>query len=301
MPEGIIVKALSGYYFVQPADGGEVLRCRARGVFKLRGVSPLVGDRVRFEATGGGEGTVREILPRTTELIRPPVANVDLAVLVFSVVRPELNLALLDKFLVHVEHKRLDALIVFTKVDAVGQASDPDRVCRQLEDTCRLYGAIGYPYVRTSAQQGVGLDELRARLAGRIAVFAGQSGVGKSTLLNALMPGLALDTGEISEKLGRGRHTTRHVELIRLPGGGLVADTPGFSQLDFRELGVDEIGECFREFRPLAAECRFRGCTHLSEPGCAVHAAVESGAVADSRYRHYAEFLAEWKEHRRRY
>jgi len=301
MPEGIIVKALSGYYFVRPADGGEVLRCRARGVFKLRGVSPLVGDRVRFEATGGGEGTVLEVLPRSSELVRPPVANVDLAVLVFSVVRPELNLALLDKFLVHVEHKRLDALIVFTKVDAVGQVPDPDRVRAQLEEACRLYGAIGYPYVRTSALQGEGLEELRARLAGRIAVFAGQSGVGKSTLLNALVPGLALETGEISEKLGRGRHTTRHVELIRLPGGGLVADTPGFSQLDFRELGVDEIGGCFREFRPLAAECRFRGCTHLSEPGCAVRAAVESGGGADSRYRHYAEFLAEWKELRRRY
>jgi len=301
MPEGIIVKALSGYYFVQPADGGGILRCRARGVFKLRGVSPMVGDRVRFETAGGGEGTVREVLPRTTELVRPPVANVDLAVLVFSVVRPELNLTLLDKFLVHVEAKRLDALIVFTKIDAIGEVPEPARVREQLEHACRLYGSIGYPTMRTSALTGEGLDELRGRLAGRVAVLAGQSGVGKSTLLNALVPGLTLETGEISERLGRGRHTTRHVELIRLPGDGLVADTPGFGQLDFRELGVDEIEGCFREFRPLAAKCRFRGCTHLSEPDCAVRAAAERGEVAESRYRHYAEFFAEWKESRRRY
>lgn len=301
MPEGVIVKALSGYYFVKPDDGGETLRCRARGVFKKRGVSPLVGDRVRFTAIGGGEGTVDEILPRLSELVRPPVANVDLAVLVFSAVRPELNLTLLDKFLVHVEHKGLDALLVFTKMDAIDQAPHPERVRKMVEDARRLYASIGYASVATSAPCGEGLDELRARLAGRIGVLAGQSGVGKSTLLNALVPGLALETGEISDRLGRGRHTTRHVELISLPGGGLLADTPGFSQLDFHELGVDEIGRCFREFRELARACRFRGCTHVTEPGCAVREALDSGEVAESRYRHYLEFLAEWKETRRRY
>ncbi len=301
MPEGIIVKALSGYYYVKPDDGGDAVRCRARGVFKVRGVSPLVGDRVRFTAGVGGEGTVDEILPRTSELVRPPVANVDLVVLVFSAVRPELNLALLDKFLVHVEHRRLDALLVFTKMDAIGQAPDPERVREALENARRLYASIGYASVAVSAQRGEGIDELRERLAGRIGVLAGQSGVGKSTLLNALVPGLALETGEISDRLGRGRHTTRHVELISLPGGGLLADTPGFSQLDFQELGVDEIGSCFREFRELAAGCKFRGCTHVSEPGCAVREALDNGEVAESRYRHYVEFLAEWKENRRKY
>lgn len=301
MPEGMIFKALSGYYYVKRDDGGEPVQCRARGIFKKRGVSPLVGDRVKFSETENGEGMVDEILPRSTELIRPPVANVDLAVLVFSVVRPELNLLLLDKFLVHTEHAGLDALIVLTKLDAVQNDPEHERIVREMEEARTLYRAIGYDMLATSSKQGEGIEELRKRLAGRVSVFAGQSGVGKSSLLNALVPGLTLETSEISERLGRGRHTTRHVELVPLAGGGYVADTPGFSQLDFEELGIDQIGSCFRELRELASSCKFRGCTHMHEPGCAVLAAKESGEIAASRYQNYAEFMNEWKQIRRRY
>ncbi|WP_027090948.1 ribosome small subunit-dependent GTPase A [Cohnella thermotolerans] len=300
MPEGMIYKALSGYYYVVDDEGREV-QCRARGIFKKRGESPLVGDRVRFAATENGEGTVDEILPRTTALVRPPVANADMAVLVFSVVRPELNLQLLDKFLVHTEHAGLDALIVLTKTDAAEESDEWERIRADIESARALYTAIGYETIATSSKRGDGIGELRERLVGHISVFAGQSGVGKSSLLNALVPGLRLETSEISEKLGRGRHTTRHVELVRLGGGGYVADTPGFSQLDFAELGIEQIGDCFREFRELAPGCKFRGCTHLHEPGCAVRAAKESGEIAPSRYDHYAGFMAEWKENRRRY
>lgn len=301
MPEGMIIKALSGYYYVRPDEGGDPVQCRARGIFKKRGVSPLVGDRVKFSETENGEGIVDEILPRSTELVRPPVANVDLAVLVFSVVHPDLNLLLLDKFLVHTESAGLDALIVFTKFDAADGEPDRERIVESVEAARQLYESIGYGSLVTSARRGEGIEELKRRLSGRISVFAGQSGVGKSSLLNALVPGLKLETSEISKKLGRGRHTTRHVELVPLPGGGYVADTPGFSQLDFAELGVGEIGSCFREFRELAEGCKFRGCTHVHEPGCAVLAAKERGEIAESRYANYLEFMTEWKENRRRY
>ncbi|MDG0812341.1 ribosome small subunit-dependent GTPase A [Cohnella rhizosphaerae] len=299
--EGIIVKALSGYYYVVDDELDTTIQCRARGIFKKRGQSPLVGDRVVYEETENGEGAVNGILPRTSELVRPPVANADLAVLVFSVIRPELNLQLLDKFLVHIEHAGLDALIVLTKLDAAERSDDAGRIGRDIDDAVALYEGIGYPVLAVSARQGTGLEELRGLLADHVSVFAGQSGVGKSSLLNALVPGLAMETNEISEKLGRGKHTTRHVELVELPSGGFVADTPGFSQLDFQELGIDEIGSCFREFRELAQGCKFRGCTHTHEPGCAVLAELEAGGIAESRYRHYKEFMNEWKDKPRRY
>jgi ribosome biogenesis GTPase len=301
MPHGTIVKALSGYYYVLDALDGRIIQCRARGIFKKRGLTPLAGDRVAYTATENGEGTVDEVLPRRSALIRPPVANAELAVLVFSVVQPDLNTTLLDKFLVHIEHAGLDALLVWTKTDLIPPGSPGDPVREVMIRMKELYESIGYGVILTSSVLHEGIGELKDRLAGRIAVFAGQSGVGKSSLLNALVPGLALQTGMISEKLGRGKHTTRHVELIRLDNGALVADTPGFSQLDFAELGIDEIGGCFREFRSLSAGCKFRGCTHIHEPGCAVLEAVGAGRVAESRYAHYKAFLTEWKEKARRY
>ncbi|CAM3438295.1 MULTISPECIES: ribosome small subunit-dependent GTPase A [Paenibacillus] len=302
MLEGLIVKALSGYYYVKPLRDNQLIsgedqavQCRARGIFKKRGISPLVGDRVMYSLTENGEGTVDEILPRSSELIRPPVANVDLAVLLFSVKEPDLNLLLLDKFLVHIEHAGLDAVIVLTKQDLT-DASD-----ESAEKVKRMYEEIGYEVMITSSLQGIGVQQVKDRLAGEISVFSGQSGVGKSTLLNALMPGLALETSEISLRLGRGRHTTRHVELIELDNGGYVADTPGFSQLDFLELGVEELSSCFREFAPHAAECKFRGCSHLHEPGCRVIQAVEDGTIQAGRYEHYVEFFTEMKDKKRRY
>jgi len=301
MPEGVITKALSGYYYVKPLREGAIaseetaITCRGRGVFKNRGITPLVGDRVIYVLTENGEGTVTEILPRISELIRPTVANVSLAVLLFSVREPDMNLNLLDKFLVHIEHSGIETLIVLTKQDL----AEDDQVTTNLVK--ELYERIGYEVMITSSLTGSGSEDLRKRLSGIISVFSGQSGVGKSTLLNRIVPGLLLETGEISLKLGRGRHTTRHVELMDIGEGGFVADTPGFSQLDFLELEVDELSSCFREFVPLAEQCKFRGCSHLHEPDCKVIEALESGIVAKSRYEHYKLFYQEMKDKKRRY
>ncbi|MGO4530834.1 ribosome small subunit-dependent GTPase A [Paenibacillus sp. 2TAF8] len=305
MPEGIIVKALSGYYYVMPIEDngapsveGSAVQCRARGIFRKRGTSPLVGDRVSYMLTENGEGTVDEIHKRETELIRPPVANVGLAVLLFSVKEPDMNLNLLDKFLVHIEQAGLDALIVLTKQDLI----DPDAKDRDIvAETKAMYEQIGYEVISTSSRTGEGSELLRERLAGKISVFSGQSGVGKSSMLNALMPGLTLETSAISMRLGRGKHTTRHVELIPLDNGGFVADTPGFSQLDFLEIGVEELSTCFREFAQFADQCKFRGCTHTHEPSCRVLAAKEEGLISESRYKHYEQFLTEMKDKKRRY
>lgn len=307
MPEGVIVKALSGYYYVKPAiDGAEPLQCRARGIFKKKGITPLVGDRVVYEITENGEGTVDEVMPRTTELIRPPVANVDQALLAFSLAEPDLNLQLLDKFLVHTEKAGLDTVICLTKRDLItedGQPADNTQEQMALDEVVRLYEGIGYSVIVTSTRTKEGIAEARAKLEGRTSVFSGQSGVGKSSLLNALVPGLALETNEISSKLGRGKHTTRHVELIALEGigGGLVADTPGFSQLDFLQMEAEELSSCFVEMKRAASGCKFRGCLHQHEPGCRVLTLVESGEIAPSRYKHYLVFLQEMKERKRRY
>ncbi|MFD1885252.1 ribosome small subunit-dependent GTPase A [Paenibacillus wenxiniae] len=307
MPEGLIVKALSGYYYVKPDTESEdsslsergTIQCRARGIFKKKGISPLVGDAVIYSLTENGEGTVDEILPRRTELIRPPVANIRQAVLLFSVKEPDLSLILLDKFLVHIEHARLEPLICFTKMDLL----DPEDTAslHEVEQAKQLYERIGYQVILTSAENELGTDQIRSELNGKISMFAGQSGVGKSSLLNKVIPGSDLHTSEISMRLGRGRHTTRHVELIELEGGGYVADTPGFSQLNFTQLGVDDLGSCFREFNEYADGCKFRGCTHLHEPGCKVIEALETGEVAATRYKHYQQFYQEMKDEKRRY
>ncbi|WP_028545068.1 ribosome small subunit-dependent GTPase A [Paenibacillus taiwanensis] len=305
MPEGLIVKALSGYYYVRP-DGESMqatVQCRARGIFKKRGVSPLVGDHVVFSLTENGEGTVDEIRSRSTELIRPPIANVGLALLAFSVLEPDFNTQLLDKFLVHIEHAGLDAVIVLTKWDLLERlpAAIGERQREEVEQQIKTYRKIGYNVIVTSSKHGFGYQELEQKLSHDISVFAGQSGVGKSSLLNAMIPGITLETNQISHRLGRGKHTTRHVELIALPGGGYIADTPGFSQLDFLELGVEQLGTCFREFQQYADDCKFRGCTHTHEPGCKVKEALETGEIAASRYHHYTLFLEEMKDKKRRY
>lgn len=301
--KGRIVKALSGYYYVLPNDAEspeQTVQCRARGVFKKRGLTPLVGDDVIYSLTENGEGTVEELLPRSSELIRPPVANVDLAILVFSVTEPTLNLQLLDKFLVHIEHAGIEAVLCLSKQDLEQEGQETEEAIAAAAAVNRIYGAIGYEVYGTSSRKGVGVEELHERLKGHVAVFAGQSGVGKSSLLNALVPGLELETNEISNRLGRGKHTTRHVELVEI-GGGYVADTPGFSQLDFTELGIEDLGYCFREMRELAPDCKFRACTHVHEPGCAVLKAVEEGVVAPSRHQSYLTFMTEMKERKRRY
>jgi ribosome biogenesis GTPase len=316
MAQGLIVKALSGYYYVLPellvqnSDSQantdrdpNLIQCRGRGILRKHKTPPLVGDRVIYEITENGEGMVDEILPRSSELIRPPIANVSLAVLVFSLDEPALNLQLLDKFLVHIEHAGLETLICFTKQDLILNSTDTDHagLVTEASKIYQLYESIGYQVLTTSAKLQIGVEDVLNRLQGKISVFSGQSGVGKSSLLNAMMPNLKLETNIISAKLGRGKHTTRHVELIPLGNGGWVADTPGFSQLDFLQLEVDQLGACFIEFQALAANCKFRGCLHQHEPDCRVRDALASGEIAASRYDHYIQFLIEIKERKRRY
>nr|WP_256975604.1 ribosome small subunit-dependent GTPase A [Paenibacillus sp. MY03] len=300
--EGRIVKALSGYYYVKDDenDSGDTVQCRARGVFKKRGLSPLVGDRVAYVLTENGEGTVTELRERSSELIRPPVANIDVAILVFSVTEPALNLQLLDKFLVHIEHAGIPAVLCLSKRDLEAEGEMTEEAAEAASSVQRIYRKLGYEVFGTSSRKHSGIEELQARLRGHLAVFAGQSGVGKSSLLNAIVPGLTLETNEISNRLGRGKHTTRHVELVDI-GGGYVADTPGFSQLDFGELGIEDLGYCFVEMRELSPSCKFRGCTHVHEPGCAVLSALEDGDIERSRYDNYLLFLEEMKDIKRRY
>ncbi|MFM1650635.1 ribosome small subunit-dependent GTPase A [Brevibacillus sp. B_LB10_24] len=292
MPEGRIVKALSGFYYVD--NGEQVIQCRARGLFKKKDarVTPLVGDWVVYDTVSEAEGYVMEVGERTTELVRPPVANVDAAVLVFSMRTPSFSSALLDKFLVHTETAGIEAVIALSKADLADQA--------ELDEICQKYRQIGYRVIPTSTQDKRGLEEIRQALASHIAVFAGQSGVGKSSLINALFPHARLQTGQVSHKLGRGRHTTRHVELIPLEKGSYVADTPGFSSLDFVDLTELDLAQAFREFNSYADECKFRGCLHLREPGCAVQAAVENELIDAERYEHYKQFAEELKEYQRR-
>ncbi|KKB39298.1 ribosome small subunit-dependent GTPase A [Bacillus thermotolerans] len=293
MPKGKIVKALSGFYYV--ADGEQMIQCRGRGVFRKRKVSPLVGDYVEYQAENELEGYILAIDERENELVRPPIANVDQVILVFSAVRPDFSTALLDRFLVLVESKNIEPLICITKTDLLSK--EEEDVIHQYAEQ---YRSIGYPVILTSLNKEEAIGELRSCLKGRTSVFAGQSGVGKSSLLNALKPELELKTNDISDSLGRGKHTTRHVELINVEDG-LVADTPGFSSLELTEIEAEELAGCFPEMVEQSDACKFRGCLHVNEPKCAVKGAVESGSIPSYRYEHYLQFMDEIKERKPRY
>ncbi|MCA1030024.1 ribosome small subunit-dependent GTPase A [Bacillus timonensis] len=294
MPEGKIIKALSGFYYVLE-ESGQVTQCRGRGVFRKNKITPLVGDQVVFQAENETEGYIMEVLNRKNELIRPPIANVDQAILVFSAVEPEFSTLLLDRFLVLIESKDISPIICISKTDLVN-----DSTRSEIDKFAKDYENIGYKVILTSTIEEIGVDELLPFIEDHISVFAGQSGVGKSSLLNLLRPELELKTDDISSHLGRGKHTTRHVELIAV-GNGLVADTPGFSSLEFSEIEVNELSSCFPEFRERSSECKFRGCTHTSEPKCAVKAALEVKEISTYRYEHYVSFLEEIKDRKPRY
>ncbi|PLR77591.1 ribosome small subunit-dependent GTPase A [Bacillus sp. V3-13] len=293
MPEGKIVKALSGFYYVLSDD--QIFQCRGRGVFRKNKITPLVGDNVVFQIENETDGYILEIGERKNELVRPPIANVDQAILVFSAVEPDFSTALLDRFLVLVEFNHIRPLICITKMDLTTEA---DRA--EMNRYADNYRKAGYDVLLTSSETEDGIQELLPHLEGVISVFAGQSGVGKSSLLNVLRPDLDLKTSDISSHLGRGKHTTRHVELIEV-ADGLVADTPGFSSLEFTGVNAEDLNYCFPEISIKSEECKFRGCLHLKEPKCAVKAAVEKGEIADYRYQHYQDFLQEIKDRKPRY
>ncbi len=273
MEEGRIIKALSGFYYVQTENG--VVECRARGRFRKEGTSPLVGDRVSI-AREQGRGMVDAILPRRNALIRPAVANVDVLVVLASCAIPQTEPFLIDRILTIAVRQDVPCLVCVNKDDLAPAAPLAD-----------IYRKAGIPTLVTSAATGEGIEALRAQIAGKFAVFTGNSGVGKSSVLNALAPELALPVGEVSQKLGRGRHTTRHIELFSLPGGTYIADTPGFSSFDTDRMDAipkEELAQTFVEFLPYLRECQFPDCAHRKEPGCAIRAAVEQGAIGKSRY-----------------
>ncbi|WP_249869828.1 ribosome small subunit-dependent GTPase A [Oceanobacillus saliphilus] len=293
MAEGRIVKALSGFYYVQSGD--KIYSCKGRGVFRNRKITPLVGDFVQFEESNPGEGYIMEIEKRTNELVRPPIANINQAIIVSSAVSPDFSTLLLNRFLVLIESKDIEPLIFITKIDLI---SDEKR--EEMENYRQLFEKIGYSVELLSSKQPDNIPELEHYFAGKVSVFAGQSGVGKSSLLNVLKPSLLLKTAEISKSLGRGKHTTRHVELMEI-NGGLVADTPGFSILEFSEIEAEELTDCFPEMRAIKENCKFRGCMHHKEPKCAVKEAVENEEIPRFRYEHYLSFLEEIQDRKPRY
>ncbi|MDT7014285.1 ribosome small subunit-dependent GTPase A [Levilactobacillus namurensis] len=284
MAEGQIRQSLSGFYDV--FSDGEMYRTRARGNFRKKRVTPLVGDRVRFESSSPKEGYILEILPRDNSLTRPPVANIDQGVVVTAVKAPDFSTNLLDRQLIALEVSRIQPVIYFTKTDLID-----DQRYQAFEDLAAAYRRLGYAVCLTREPfASTGLDQLRELLADQETVIMGQTGAGKSTLLNHIAPELTLATGEISTALNRGRHTTRKVSLMPV-AGGLVADTPGFSSYDTLTIDYRELGQYFPEFRRLAPDCRFRGCVHVNEPGCAVKAELAAGDVLQSRYDNYLQLL----------
>ncbi|WP_101843838.1 ribosome small subunit-dependent GTPase A [Halobacillus sp. Marseille-P3879] len=293
MATGKIVKALSGFYYVY--HEGVVYQCRGRGVFRKKKITPLVGDIVEFQAETLKEGYILSIENRANEFVRPPIANVDQALIVTSAANPEFNPLLLDRFLVLVEAKRLEPVIVISKVDQIKEEKFSSIKAYQ-----KIYEGLGYPVLLSAMNDRLLIEDIKHYLAEKTTVIAGQSGVGKSSLLNFLDPSLNIETNEISASLGRGKHTTRHVELYEI-AGGLVADTPGFSSLEFGEMELEELSECFPEFVAVQDECKFRGCIHAKEPKCAVKAGVEQGDIAKHRYDHYLQFVEEIKNRKPRY
>ncbi|MGX7126486.1 ribosome small subunit-dependent GTPase A [Enterococcus viikkiensis] len=282
--EGQIRKALSGFYYV--ASEGKIHQTRARGNFRKKKLTPLVGDEVVFSSEENSEGYILELLPRKNELVRPPVANVDQGVIVTSLVEPNFSYNLLDRFLVTLENNDIHPIIYLSKTDIVSDST-------MVEKIRSVYEPLGYPVIDGEQDK----KKLTDLFAHQLTVFMGQSGAGKSTLLNDVSPELNLATGEISDALGRGRHTTRHVELLEL-FDGLVADTPGFSSIEFLELTVEELPKEFPEFRAAAPKCRFRECRHVKEPGCEVKRQVEAGEIAQNRYDNYLQFLQEIEKRR---
>ena len=285
---GMIRKALSGFYYVDDGSG-ELVSCRARGRYRHKKITPLVGDRVKFTRLSDGSGALDEILPRKNQFQRPAVANIDQLVIIVSGAIPVTEPFLIDRVTAIADSKEhCDCLICINKCDL-----EPG------DELYKIYTAAGFPTIRVSATTGEGIDTLRAAISEKVSAFTGNSGVGKSSILNALSPSFHLQVGEVSEKLGRGRHTTRHVELYRLETDAVVADTPGFSSFDTERMELlrkEELELAFREFRPYLGACQFVGCSHVKEKGCAILAALREGKIMPSRHASYIRLWEQVKD-----
>jgi ribosome biogenesis GTPase len=279
LPSGIIMKGIGGFYYV--LSGRDIYECKARGIFRKNEVTPLPGDEVEFSIQDEEKktGSIDGILPRKTLLVRPAVANVSQIIAVIAVKSPEPDLLLLDKLLVTAEKECINAVVCINKIDL-----DDAGECGRLAE---IYAGAGYTVIPASSRANVGFEKLREVLRDRTTVFAGQSGVGKSTLLNRVMDAFVMKTGALSGKIERGRHTTRHAELIPLSEGGYLVDTPGFSSFELAGIEYGGLKDYFHEFSGLGKKCRFTGCSHISEPDCAVKKAVSAGAVEAGRYERY--------------
>lgn len=291
MVEGVIVKGVGGFYYVKAQE--RLYECRARGLFREDNITPLVGDKVLIRINEeDGTGYIEEIMERKSELIRPPVANVTQAIIVMSIKKPDINFWLLDRFIILAEHQNLNIIICLNKVDLTKR--------EEITSILDIYKNTSYPILKTSTKTGEGIEDLKEYLKDQVTVVAGPSGVGKSSLLNQIKPGLELKTGDVSKKTTRGRHTTRHVELIDLGSNSYVLDTPGFSSLnlDFIE-SEEELSRYFNEIDEFATSCKFINCLHFKEPGCEVKKQVEKGRISPVRYENYLKFLEEIKSIRR--
>jgi ribosome biogenesis GTPase len=283
--QGLLRQGIGGFYYVESGD--TVYECKARGAFRKTKQKPLAGDNVTILVEDGGV-TITELAERKNSLIRPPIANLDQLFIVSSVCDPSPNLLVLDKMIAVAEDKNIEPVVVLTKTDLAPG-----------DDYRAIYEKAGIPVIAVSLETEEGLSQIRARLSGKLSAFAGNTGVGKSTLLNRLGCGFRQETGEISQKLGRGRHTTRSVELLKLEDGGYVADTPGFSTVDIERYDMvkkENLQFAFREFAPYLNQCKFQSCAHIGEKGCAVCAAVEEGAIAPSRHESYVAMYNEVKD-----
>lgn len=277
---GKIMKGISGFYYVYVAGSG-IYECKAKGVFRKKQMKPLVGDNVEISVLDEKEhlGNVDAILPRKNELIRPAVANVDQALVIFATKSPQPNLNLLDRFLVMMEYQKIPVHICFNKMDLCE--------CDWRQELAQIYGSAGYNVHFTHAISGEGKQEILSLLQGRTTTVAGPSGVGKSSLINQLQQDVTMETGAISEKIGRGRHTTRHSEWIAINENSFIMDTPGFSSMYMPEMEKEQLKDCYPEFASYQSQCRFLGCVHIHEPDCGVKEALAEGKIAQSRYENY--------------
>ena len=290
--QGKIVKGISGFYYVHVVGAG-IYECKAKGAFRNQKIKPLVGDNVEIAIVDEEKkkGNVEKILLRQNELIRPAVSNIDMALVIFAAAKPDPNFNLLDRFLCMMEYQNVPVTICFNKCDLVSEEQK-----RELED---IYKPAGYDIIFTSAKQGINLEGLKDLLKDKTTTVAGPSGVGKSSLINQLQDSVYMETGNISEKIERGKHTTRHSEIIPLGNGAYIMDTPGFSSMDLPGFEKEDLWTCYPEFLPYEPFCKFQGCSHISEPNCGVKEALAEGRICPTRYENYKLLYEEMKQIRK--